>query len=170
MDWKDLCKKSPSHYKSMSPHYKSTYKYVQPPDFRGNCCTLVTREWQVDTGIMLSWGLPEVPGEPIRDTGIWTRSCEAVSITLLPVFNHHLLLSTDEKELLHHCLHLFSLWFFDSRGYKGGEREREREQCAIGTALEMEKVLNASNIHQGWIHKCHILNKPSTRQWQRKGT
>lgn len=49
------------------------------------------------------------------------------------------------------------------------ERERKKEQCAIGTALEMEKVLKACNIHQGWIHKCHILNKPSKRQWQRKG-
>lgn len=60
-------------------------------------------------------------------------------------------------------------------GKKGGrkknkkERERKKEQCAIGTALEMEKVLKACNIHQGWIHKCHILNKPSKRQWQRKG-
>lgn len=52
---------------------------------------------------------------------------------------------------------------------KKGERERKKEQCAIGTALEMEKVLKACNIHQGWIHKCHILNKPSKRQWQRKG-
>lgn len=50
------------------------------------------------------------------------------------------------------------------------QRERKEEQCAIGTALEMEKVLKACNIHQGWIHKCHILNKPSKRQWQRKGT
>lgn len=57
-------------------------------------------------------------------------------------------------------------------GGKKGEkkkRERKKEQCAIGTALEMEKVLKACNIHQGWIHKCHILNKPSKRQWQRKG-
>lgn len=71
----------------------------------------------------------------------------------------------------------FSPQCLDSRGYrrgkkKGGkkkERERKKEQCAIGTALEMEKVLKACNIHQGWIHKCHILNKPSKRQWQRKG-
>lgn len=52
---------------------------------------------------------------------------------------------------------------------KKKKRERKKEQCAIGTALEMEKVLKACNIHQGWIHKCHILNKPSKRQWQRKG-
>lgn len=29
------------------------------------------------------------------------------------------------------------------------EWERKKEQCAIGIALEMEKVLNAGNIHQG---------------------
>lgn len=77
------------------------------------------------------------------------------------------------KKLFSRCLQPFSSQCLDSRGYrekkKKGERERKKEQCAIGTALEMEKVLKACNIHQGWIHKCHILNKPSKRQWQRKG-
>lgn len=80
------------------------------------------------------------------------------------------------KKLFSQCLQPFSPQRLDSRGYrerekkkKKRERERKKEQCAIGTALEMEKVLKACNIHQGWIHKCHILNKPSKRQWQRKG-
>lgn len=82
------------------------------------------------------------------------------------------------QKLFSQCLQPFSLQCLDSRGYRkkrerervrGWGRERKKEQCAIGTALEMEKVLKACNIHQDWIHKCHILNKRSKRQWQRKG-
>lgn len=85
------------------------------------------------------------------------------------------------QKLFSQCLQPFTLQCLDSRGYRkrkrrerdeereGDGRERRKEQCAIGTALEMEKVLKAGNIHQDWIHKCHILNKRSKRQWQRKG-